>query len=257
MQRVAHWAGRLGLWLAIVVTILAILSPIGYRLGWWGVPIALLQMIKWAIYLGIPAFVLSLIALVFGRGGARATSDGRSVRAAPKTSHALTGLVLSLIFGGFPLYQYSKVARLPYIHDITTDTEKPPAFVALAASRKAAPNGADYKGAEIAKQQKAAYPDVVPFDSKLPPAELFAKAESVARALNWEVVNATPAEGRLEATQTSLIYAFKDDVVLRIGPREGGSRLDIRSMSRVGRSDVGVNAARIRAYFDKLRAAGA
>lgn len=153
--------------------------------------------------------------------------------------------------------QWRKVQNLPYIHDITTDTDKPPAFEALAGARKAAPNGAEHKGADIARQQKQAYPDLVPFDSKLPPAELFAKAKALAQDMKWEIASADAAQGRLEASERSLLYGFTDDMVLRIVARDGGSRLDMRSMSRVGRSDVGVNAARISAFMTRLRSSGA
>ncbi len=240
MARIASWAGRLGLWLAIAALVTVVLSPIGYRLGWWGVPIALLQMLKWAVYLGIAGGVLSAIAFLLQR-----------------RAGALGGLVLALLVIAYPLIQWRKVQNLPYIHDITTDTDKPPVFAALAGARKAAPNGAEHKGADIARQQKQAYPDLVPFDSKLPPAELFAKAKALAQDMKWEIASADAAQGRLEASERSLLYGFTDDMVLRIVARDGGSRLDMRSMSRVGRSDVGVNAARISAFMTRLRSSGA
>jgi len=81
-----------------------------------------------------------------------------------------------------------------------------------------------------------------------------AQAEGVARALGWEIVALDPQHGGLEATDTSLLFGFTDDIVLRIVPHEHGSQLDIRSMSRVGRSDVGVNAQRIRRFLMQLSA---
>jgi hypothetical protein len=131
------------------------------------------------------------------------------------------------------------------IHDITTDTGNPPAFVALASARQAAPNGSVYKGDEIADRQRKAYPDVTALKSDLAPQVLFAKAEGVARAAGWEIAAAEPNEGRIEATDTTLIFGFKDDIVIRIRPAGNGSVLDMRSMSRVGVSDLGVNAKRI------------
>jgi uncharacterized protein (DUF1499 family) len=247
MARALMLAGKLGSILALISAILVILSPIGYRLGWWGVPIALLQMIKWGMILAIAAFVLCLASLIF-----YPTSP-----AVPNSRVALLGLFVSVLFAAFPLYQFSKLRSLPYIHDISTDTELPPAFVALADVRKSAPNGAEYKGAAVADLQKKGYPNLAPFDSKLAAPELFAKAQQVARDMKLDIAGAEPNEGRIEATATSLFYGFKDDVVLRIKARDGGSRLDMRSMSRVGRSDVGANAARIDAFFAKLRASGA
>jgi uncharacterized protein (DUF1499 family) len=78
----------------------------------------------------------------------------------------------------------------------------------------------------------------------------------VAQDLGWEVVEADPAGGRLEATDTTTWFGFKDDVVVRIRPADGGSRVDVRSVSRTGRSDVGTNARRIRAYLRSLGAGG-
>lgn len=139
------------------------------------------------------------------------------------------------------------------IHDITTDTENPPVFVSVLALRKDAPNSATYGGPEIAAQQHAAYPDIRPLVSDLPPERAFERSRSVARQMGWDIVDENPAEGRIEATATTRWFGFKDDVVVRIAPAAGdGSRVDIRSVSRVGRSDVGTNARRIRTFLKKF-----
>jgi uncharacterized protein (DUF1499 family) len=85
---------------------------------------------------------------------------------------------------------------------------------------------------------------------------VFAAAVAVARDLGWEIVAADAAEGRLEATATTRWFGFKDDVVVRVRPRPGGARVDVRSLSRIGVSDLGTNAARVRAFLARLRAAG-
>lgn len=139
------------------------------------------------------------------------------------------------------------------INDITTDTENPPVFVSVLALRKNAPNSATYGGPKIAAQQHAAYPDIRPLISDLPPARAFERSLSVARQMGWKIVDENPAEGRIEATATTRWFGFKDDVVLRIAPAAGnGSRVDIRSVSRVGRGDVGTNARRIRTFLKKF-----
>ena len=69
-----------------------------------------------------------------------------------------------------------------------------------------------------------------------------------------EIIDANPAEGHIEAVDTSLLYGFKDDMVVRIQESGEGTRVDVRSMSRVGRSDLGVNAKRIRTFMARLRA---
>ena len=66
------------------------------------------------------------------------------------------------------------------------------------------------------------------------------------------LVAAEAADGRIEATDTTFWFGFKDDVVVRVQPADNGSRIDVRSESRVGKSDVGTNARRIRAYLAKL-----
>lgn len=144
---------------------------------------------------------------------------------------------------------------MPRIHDITTDTDNPPQFVALFAARQKAPNGAAYAGAKVAQAQKAAYPDIKPTLLNVPPAQAFERALAVARNMAWDIVAAEQAQGRIEAIATTFWFRFKDDVVIRIVADGNGSRLDIRSMSRVGHSDLGANAKRIRAFLKQLQSA--
>lgn len=225
---------------------MAVLSPIGYRFGWWNVHVALLVLLKWAAIGAGVALVASLAAALLSRPASGRKGFGL----------ALSGLIIGSVVAGLPAWQAAKARSLPLIHDITTDTGNPPRFVALAEVRKAAPNGLEYEGATTAREQEQAYPDITPHFSQLPPDRLFARAESVARASGWDIAAMVPAEGRIEATDTSLLYGFKDDVVIRITPTGQGSRLDMRSMSRVGLSDVGVNATRIRKFFERLAASG-
>ena len=75
----------------------------------------------------------------------------------------------------------------------------------------------------------------------------------MARDLGWEIVEASPSEGRIEATARTFWFGFKDDVVVRVTPSGDGSRIDVRSVSRVGKSDVGANAKRIRTYLERLQ----
>ena len=142
---------------------------------------------------------------------------------------------------------------MPYIHDITTDTETPPPFVALLAIRQKAPNGAEYAGAKIAQAQKAAYPDIKPALLDMRPVHAFERALAAARKMGWDIVAAEPGQGRIEATATTFWFRFKDDVVIRIVAQGKGSRLDIRSSSRIGSSDLGTNARRIRTFLTHLR----
>jgi uncharacterized protein (DUF1499 family) len=99
-----------------------------------------------------------------------------------------------------------------------------------------------------------AYGDLRPVTIQASVADTVRKAEALARERGWEVARADPAAGIVEATDTSLFFRFKDDVAVRVRPAPGGgSRVDMRSISRVGGSDVGVNAKRVRAFLSDLQ----
>jgi uncharacterized protein (DUF1499 family) len=142
---------------------------------------------------------------------------------------------------------------VPGIHDITTDTDNPPAFETLRAARVAAPNGLDYGGPDVAAKQHAAYPDIVPVMLPIAPADAFRRALAVAHSLGWEIAAADSVAGRIEATATTPWYGFRDDVVIRLQPQASGTRVDARSDSRLGGSDVGTNARRIRRFMSRMQ----
>jgi uncharacterized protein (DUF1499 family) len=143
--------------------------------------------------------------------------------------------------------------KAPPIHDISTDIENPPRFAAILPLRADAPNAVEYEGEAIAKQQRKAYPDIRPLNLTKPPDAAFQHAVTTARELGWEIVAAVPDEGRIEATDTTNWFGFKDDIVVRVAPIAGGSRIDVRSASRLGKSDLGKNAERVRAYLRRLQ----
>ncbi len=196
-----------------------------------------------ALLVAIASFTVSAVALMVPRlRGDR----GRSFAVA---------LGLSLVVMAGPAVFVQKARGVPAIHDITTDTENPPQFVDVIAQRAAqgAMNPPEYSGAEVARQQKQAYPDIAPLDLGIPAPEAFVRAAAVARSMGFEVVAENVQEGRIEATATTAWFGFKDDIVIRVAPTSSGARIDVRSKSRVGRSDVGANAARIRAYLAAVR----
>ena len=106
----------------------------------------------------------------------------------------------------------------------------------------------------IASQQREAYPDLQPVTVEMPPAQAFERALATVQDMGWELVATEADAGRIEATDTTFWFGFKDDVVIRVKPAGGGSRIDIRSLSRVGGGDVGTNAKRIRDYVAALTA---
>ncbi|WP_413282719.1 DUF1499 domain-containing protein [Vibrio sp. MA40-2] len=135
--------------------------------------------------------------------------------------------------------------RAPAIHDITTDTDNPPEFLVLDDTRAGAKNSLVYAGEEIATIQKKAYPYIKPISSNLSTADAYAKAIKIAQDKGWEIVAEQPQALRFEATAQTTFFGFMDDIVVQVTPINDASRVDIRSVSRIGRSDQGVNAARI------------
>jgi uncharacterized protein (DUF1499 family) len=165
---------------------------------------------------------------------------------------ALAGLGLGLITMGVPAYYLQKARSVPPIHDISTDTEDPPAFETILPLRAQAPNPTTYGGPAVAAQQHEHYPDIAPADLPVGPDAAFDAALAAARDLDWTVVAMDEVGGRIEAIDRTLWFGFADDVVIRIRPTDAGSRVDVRSVSRVGVSDLGTNAARIRAFLARL-----
>ncbi|TFH86911.1 DUF1499 domain-containing protein [Billgrantia azerbaijanica] len=151
-----------------------------------------------------------------------------------------------------PWEMMHRAQRVPPIHDITTDILDPPAFEALAEARRAAPNGVAYPGEAFARHQRSAYPWVRPVTLPVPLAEARTAAEATAREMGWEIAATT--ETRIEATATTFWFGFKDDVVIRLTPVQEGVRVDVRSASRLGKSDLGTNATRIHDFLTALHA---
>ena len=167
-----------------------------------------------------------------------------------------------------PMTMRAKVAANPFIHDITTDFENPPQIIAAAAlPRKNPPqyvggNPAPRAkaGVSIADAQRAAFPDIVPVVTDADPEVAISAARRVLADMKLAVLAEGPLEApdglRIEAVHTSFWYGFKDDFIVRISPlADGGTRIDVRSKSRIGLSDIGANAARIRDFTKRLNAA--
>jgi uncharacterized protein (DUF1499 family) len=225
----------LALGFAVLGALLLLVAGPGTRMELWPFGTGFL-LLRWGFFTGLAAAVLALVLLAIPR----------TRRGGPVILFA--ALVIGMATAWVPWHGYRTVQSLPFIHDITTDTEHPPQFVAVAPLRADAPNPVEYPGEETAAQQREAYPDIRPLELARSPAEVFDRALETARAQRWEIVAAEPEEGRIEATATTFWFGFKDDVVIRITPTASGTRLDIRSKSRVGRSDVGANAERIRRF---------
>ena len=240
-RRVAVASANAGLALALVAGLALLLAGAGHRFGWWSFGTGF-RVVRWAVYGGIAAAVISAAGLVIAPLRAKRRGMFR----------ALAGLIIGLVVVGVPL-SYLRTARsVPPIHDITTDPEDPPEFEAIVPMRAAAPNPVVYGGPQVAAQQREAYPDIAPADYPVAPQAAFEAALVAAEAMGWTVVATDEAAGRIEATDRTFWFGFTDDVVIRVRPTDAGSRVDVRSTSRVGIGDFGTNAARVRAYLAKL-----
>ena len=196
------------------------------------------------------ASVIALLSVVVSMaGGLFALRDASRL----KTLAAALGIALGFTVAGF-LHAHMQIARrVPKIHDITTDTQNPPAFQAVIPLRKNAKNPLVYEGTRIARLQKKAYPDIKSLPFQISKEEVFKRALDAAHAMGWHVVSSKTTAGRIEAYDTTFWYGFIDDIVIRVTSSSGTTRLDIRSKSRVGVGDIGANARRIRGFFEKLK----
>ncbi len=241
--RLGALLARLALAVGLISGAAALLAGPGYRLDWLSLGAGLKTMggAAAAAVVGLIVAVAALVLLL--RSGAR--------RARPL---AVVAIVLNALVAGPPLFMYGRLQTLPHIHDVSTDTVDPPAFVVALEARKGAPNPVTYLP-QTASEQRRGYPDIVPLKLDVAPPEAFARAERAARAMGWHILSVSPGDLRIEATDTTLLFGFKDDIVIRVRPQPTGSVVDVRSESRVGGSDFGANAHRIRAFLSKMNGA--
>jgi uncharacterized protein (DUF1499 family) len=165
----------------------------------------------------------------------------------------LVTIVILLIPLGFVVNSALLAKRVPFIHDVTTDPDNPPLYKHAHIIRGAADNPLDYDPAAAALQRKG-YPDIVPVAIPGSLSSVFAQVEREMHTLGWNITYQDAEAGHLEATQTSFWFGFVDDIVVRLSaqPDTGTVRVDVRSVSRMGKSDLGVNAARINRLLTAL-----
>jgi len=223
------------------------MGPLGYQSGVLSLQLALLSLIV-SLGLAIVTLITSLVLFVLVKG------EGFSMNRKFLFMAVLICLMPSLLVG----VQLQRAISVPEIHDITTDTINPPVFDDIVELRKDAPNDLvyEYQGSaeKLAELQRAAYPDLTSLNSLLSVKQAMERAADILKGQGLEVVNVDHVKGLVEATAISFWYGFKDDVVVRIQATDQGSRIDLRSVSRVGRSDVGANAARIRIFSKRFKA---
>lgn len=237
LTRTAGWP-RIAAWVTLAAVLLAALAGPLNRIG--------------AAPFGTLLLMFALASLIAGIGAPICLIGAIRTRAS-RPRLAMAGAVAGLATFGFFLMLFLSARGVPPIHDISTDTVNPPAFVAVLPLRQDAPNPPEYDGPEVAAQQQAAYPAIRTVTLPTTADELFQRTLKVVEAMDWALVAAVPAEGRIEATATTAWFGFKDDIVVRIAPAADGATIDVRSKSRVGMSDLGANAARIGKLLEKVQ----
>jgi uncharacterized protein (DUF1499 family) len=240
-SRPAQWAPTVA-WFALVVTVLSALlirfGRIDYQSGFIALGLGLAM--------ALVAVGLSLVAFV------RIWQEGRR-----GFGSAVRGLVLALLVLGYPAVLGLKALTLPAINDVSTDTDDPPAFsrsrAALDARQGRVPPEVPPEKREL---QRDAYVQIAPLSLDIPPEEAFPLVRKAAENLGWRIIEAAPPGGRtgigrLEAIDRTLLLRIPEDITVRIRPRVDGTRIDIRSASRIGHHDLGTNAERIRAFLEE------
>lgn len=150
--------------------------------------------------------------------------------------------------------QALKSKSLPFLHQVSTDTVNLPQFQAIIALRGDDSNPLEYNSEKLAPMQHKAYPELKPIISELNTQQAFNQAVNTAKELGWEIIAKNSEQGIIEAVETTSLWAFKDDVVIRIQAEETGSKIDLRSISRIGGSDLGANANRVKNFITTFTA---
>jgi hypothetical protein len=227
-------------------------AAVGTGWGFWAYTSGL-KGVAGAFLLGVAALLMGLVQ----------EWRVRKSTTPPLRARRWVGMLFALVYVGWVGTFLVKALTVPAIHDISTDLADPPAFQTL---QMRADNLDNVPGADDAKMRgmtpeqrwamvhQKAYGDIRSVRVNEPVASVVAKAERLAKARGWDVAISLPEEGRLEATETSAFFQFKDDVVLRVRPSAtgAGSIVDMRSVSRVGQSDLGMNAKRVRSFLADL-----
>jgi hypothetical protein len=245
---------RLAALLSLGGVLAALTAAVGSGAGLWHFGLGF-TVRRYAFFVAVAGGVLALIGIAAGL--VRRTGAGKL---------NVLALVVAIVFATYLLQLVAAGRSVPAIHDVTTNLEDIPAFATLPVRPDNLEGIPDEGRPELARLDpesrwkalhRQAYGDLrtlkVPKDVRA----TTRLAAELARRRGWEIARVDPGRGEVEATATSTFFRFKDDLVVRVRPdpqRPGGSLVDIRSISRVGGSDVGMNAKRIRAFVKDLRA---
>mgnify|MGYP001819459902 CR=1 FL=1 len=237
------WWARATLIGSVVALVLLFLGPIGTRLGIWGFQTGLLLVVPAGVLLAVIGLLVGLISVF--------VSKKRGFAGDPPTLF-LSIAICAVIVVGMGL-QFQKGTSVPAIHNISTDVVDPPQFTdAIVELRGEGSNPLDYNAEELAVTQQGAYPEVKTLQVATGVADTVRNAVSALESMGLEIVSVDEGMGIVEATDTTFWFGFKDDVVVRVRDAGEGSLVDVRSVSRVGLSDLGKNADRIMDLLGRL-----
>ena len=161
-------------------------------------------------------------------------------------------ILISFVYSSaWIIFHYQKT-QLPKISDIVTDMSHPLMYIRVADLRHTDDNDVSYPE-HLSDLQKEYYPEIKSLILNKNQADAFEGAVELVQQKGWDIVSLYPNEGVIEATVTTPVFWFMDDVIIRVKPQENSSVVDMRSSSRIGHGDYGTNADRVRAFLDDLK----
>ena len=243
-------AARLALVALALATAIAAAAMIGVRAGMTDFSTGQ-EIMAGSVAFGGIALVLAVIWTVH----ALRHNRGEAKRA------GMTALIGSLILLYIPLHTVYEGWTAPAIHDVTTDPDDPPAYVALAgkapdASRFDAGEKIHYRGEynTVSYMLHTYYTELTkPLALIMPPAKMFWRCFNAAKKMGWRIVDYSEKDGRIEATATSFWFGQVSDIVIRVRPAGTlGARFDMRARSRSNERDFGRSLELMKAYRGAL-----
>lgn len=231
---------RLGFRLALLAIVVAILAIMGHRLGVMDFQLAVYGMAA-AGATGLLSVLVTMVGIV-----------KVTVTKSPGLGFGLAAMVLALVVALPVVIAVDAGRTSPFIHDVSTDLANPPEFVAIVEARGNGKFNSLERTVEVGELQQAGYPELGGLFVDRLPGQVFEVALATAQAQGWAIVAVSPELGLIEASATTLVLNFTDDVVIRVADVDGKAMVDVRSASRVGMSDMGANAKRIKAYLAAL-----
>jgi uncharacterized protein (DUF1499 family) len=250
--------GRIACLIVVVGIVTMVVAALGYRAGLVPLMLSLTALLPLGLLIAAFGTIFCLVLVIARLAARRQTGSGAGI------GWPLAGLVLGAVAFIVPLSLILGARDAPQIHDITTDLDNPPAFVEAVAQRRAtgASNPPEYvrlggrppNRIDVPAAQRRAYPDIKPVILPgVAPEDAFERARAAVDEMGWTLIAARQEDGRIEAYDQTFWFGFIDDVAIRVTPAGNGSRIDVRSLSRVGGGDAGTNAKRVRAYIAALK----